>query len=67
MKLLMLLLLVGCGSGYEVGEYYQSCASTIKYRCLRVKPIFFSNIDLALCNTLEECMKKCEEYRKLNK
>jgi len=62
-KLFLLLFLAGCGSGYEIDTHYVSCYSKIKYKCTRTKPFLHSDVDLAFCDTKEECIKICDKHR----
>lgn len=68
-NLALLLLLTGCGYGYEVKEHrYASCpGDKVLWKCEETKPIFFFNNIIQVCDSREECNKICLELRKENK
>jgi len=68
---LILLMLTGCGSGYEIsgrinaGECLKRKPSITLWEC-EYKPhfMFTPNITLAICESEKECRDVCDKARK---
>lgn len=76
---LLMLMMTGCGYGYHVTTKNvfpcnnQSiahdieggkCAMQLAWVCRLTTPLFFNDLDKAVCQTKEECSKVCLELSK---
>lgn len=59
---LLALLMVGCGSGYEVRQV-DVYRKELKFACTYKRPIFFNDVQEQICDTAEECNRVCDAKR----